>query len=121
MMRHAIALILAVLLSLDLSRASELGRLFFTPAQREAIDKTVAQPQAEATTMQALRLDGIVHRPHAAPIIWLNGQRLTQQLAGQKAGPDSLQFIDAQGRAQHIRVGESILVAQRLDAERKAP
>ena len=58
------------------SHADNLGRLFFTPAERLAIDQGVPMPAADS----AFRLDGSLQASHvengATPkvIYWINGQ-----------------------------------------------
>ena len=61
------------------SGAQELGRLFFSPAERDALDarrgdKPAAPPPA--TTPMPLRIDGYVLRSDGRPAVWVNGAAL---------------------------------------------
>jgi hypothetical protein len=77
-MRRALALLLCMAFSPALP-AQELGRLFFTPEQREALDarrrarvpdKPAAAPVIASPTT---RLDGYVHRSDGKHTVWVNG------------------------------------------------
>lgn len=77
-MRRA-ALLLALSLIVPCADAQELGRLFFTPEQRAALDarrrarvpdKPAAAPAVLSPTT---RLDGFVRRSGGPPTVWVNG------------------------------------------------
>jgi hypothetical protein len=59
--------------------AQELGRLFFTPEQRHALDarrkaRVPDKPAAAAAVSPTLRLDGYVKRSGARSTVWVNGE-----------------------------------------------
>jgi hypothetical protein len=60
--------------------AQELGRLFFTPEQRNALDarrkaRMPDNPAAAAVTASpTMRLDGYVKRSGGRPTVWVNGE-----------------------------------------------
>jgi hypothetical protein len=58
--------------------AQELGRLFFTPEQRHALDARrkarVPDKPAAAAASPTLRLDGYVKRSGARSTVWVNGE-----------------------------------------------
>ena len=65
--------------------AEPLGRLFFTPAQRSALDagKIIGEPRAGQAPVRAsgpreLRLDGVVTRSDGEFTVWVNGQASDQ-------------------------------------------
>ena len=95
--------------------AQELGRLFFTPDQRAALDarrkarvpdKPAASPVAE---LPVTRVDGAVRRSGGKSTVWVNGETIPEgaQPAGEQAAPK----ISAPGRVS-IPAGEG---SQRLD------
>ncbi len=59
--------------------AQELGRLFFTPEQRRALDarrkaRVPDRAAAAAAASPTLRLDGYVKRSGARSTVWVNGE-----------------------------------------------
>ena len=77
-MRHA-SLIVAGMLVVSCAQAQEIGRLFFTPEQRAALDarrrarvpdKPAAAPIVASPTT---RLDGYVRRSSGPSTVWVNG------------------------------------------------
>lgn len=66
-----IALLLGLLAAAGARGETPLGRLFFTPSERAALDRN--EPPAE--TARALpRVDGIVQRKGAPATVWIDGQ-----------------------------------------------
>ena len=60
-------------------QAQELGRLFFTPEQRAALDarrkaRAPDKPAANVVTAPVTRLDGYVKRSGGPPTVWINGE-----------------------------------------------
>lgn len=97
------------------AQAQELGRLFFTPEQRAALDarrkarvpdKPAAAPVAE---QPVTRVDGAVRRSGGRSTVWVNGQAIPEgaQADGARVQPRS----STPGRVS-VPVGES---AQRFD------
>jgi hypothetical protein len=69
--------------------AEELGRLFFTPDQRQALDarrkaRVPDKPAAATVASPTLRLDGYVKRPDGRSTVWVNGESL-----GEGSQPDA--------------------------------
>jgi hypothetical protein len=58
--------------------AQELGRLFFTPEQRQALDARrkarIPDKPAAAAASPTLRLDGYVKRANGRSTVWVNGE-----------------------------------------------
>lgn len=78
-----IALLLAPLLPLRAAQAQELGRLFFTPDQRAALDarrraRVPDKPAAAAAASPTTRLDGYVKRSDGPNTVWVNGEGLLE-------------------------------------------
>lgn len=80
-MRRAVALIVLALAGTAAS-ADELGRLFFTPAEREALDARRKAgvpdkpPVSSAPSSPVTRLDGYVRRSGGPTTVWVNGTAL---------------------------------------------
>jgi len=74
---RAIAL-LVLMLQFTLCGAQELGRLFFSPAERAALDARRSEKpgDAPAAAQAPLRIDGYMLRPGGRPTVWVNGGAL---------------------------------------------
>lgn len=87
-MKLALALI-AVMLACTPARAQEVGRLFFTPEQRAALDARRKARVPDKPTPVAVvaspttRLDGYVRRSDGRATVWVNGIELND------TGPDA--------------------------------
>jgi len=83
-MTSARALLFALLLGVPCSDANsqEIGRLFHSVEQRNALDALrKAKPQQQkpsaaqaSSSSQPVRLDGYVVRPDGKSMVWINGQ-----------------------------------------------
>ena len=72
------ALVVLALVAPSASSAQELGRLFFTPEQRQALDarRKARVPDKPAATVASptVRLDGYVKRSGGRSTVWVNGE-----------------------------------------------
>jgi len=78
-----LALIVITLLAPGLAPAQELGRLFFTPEQRAALDtrrkaREPDRPAARVVASPTTRLDGYVKRSGGPSTVWVNGESVTE-------------------------------------------
>lgn len=74
---------LVLLLAAQACLAQELGRLFFTPEQRAALDarrkaRVPDRPATAAITSPTTRLDGYVKRSGGRSTVWVNGEALPE-------------------------------------------
>lgn len=112
-----VALALAVALP---ARAEEpLGRLFFTPEQRAALDarrkaRVPDKPAAAMITSPVTRIDGYVKRSQGPSTVWLNGESLGEGAGdapriepGRGAGDVSVS-VGENGRRIRLKPGESL-------------
>lgn len=117
------ALIAVTLSSPDVLAAELLGRLFFTPAQRSALDagKRIGEPQATRAPAprgpRELKLDGVVTRSDGESMVWVNGRSLGSEprpgVSATVAGSDP---ATAQIRLRGVRDPVRLRVGQRVDA-----
>ena len=77
-MTRLLLLVAASIALVPVARAQELGRLFFTPDQRAALDarrKARSPDKAAATVVSpTTRLDGYVQRSGGPSTVWVNGE-----------------------------------------------
>ena len=102
--------------------AQDLGRLFFTPEQRAALDarrkarvpdKPAATPQAESPIT---RVNGAVQRSGGRSTVWVNGEAIAEdaqsggpRVAQRAANPDRVLIPAGEGgQGRDLRVGESL-------------
>ena len=123
-MRIAARLLLlaAALLVAGHAAAQELGRLFFTPEQRAALDvrrkarvpdKPAAVPQAESPIT---RINGAVQRSGGKSTVWVNGEAIPEgsqpdnaQPAPRGSNPGRVTLPRGEGGQRYdLRVGESL-------------
>ncbi len=96
-------LFIVILLGMKPCVAQELGRLFFTPDQRAALDarrkaRVPDKPAAVMVASPTTKLDGYVKRSGGPSTVWVNGESLTE-------GPaDAPRFGAARGDAGKVSV-----------------
>ena len=102
-MNRAIAL-LALFLAAAAAQADELGRLFFTPEQRAALDarRKARMPDSPASVVAApvTRVDGFVKRSTGPSTIWINGEWTTE------SAPEAPRIIEP-APSVSVSVGET--------------
>ena len=96
--------------------AEPLGRLFFTPAQRDALDSGKYSGAAAALGPRTIHVDGVVTRSDAERTVWINGR------AYHDGSPDGVQVKTDPGApaSTSIRIAGKtattrVKVGQRLD------
>jgi hypothetical protein len=104
------------------AQAQELGRLFFTPDQRAALDarrkarvpdKPVAGPVVESPVT---RVDGAVRRSGGKSTVWVNGETIPEgaqpdsaKVAPSGSSPGRVSIPAGEGaQRSDLRVGESL-------------
>jgi hypothetical protein len=129
--RRLVALMIAAgLLSPVAAGAQQsLGRLFFTPEQREALDarrKAGVQDRAAPLPISpTTRVDGVVQRSRGKSTIWLDGNAIPDGVRPEglrvRRGGDPTRVrigVGEQGRYATVRVGEQV---DRTSGEIKDP
>lgn len=105
-----IALIPFALIAAPLGHAEQLGRLFFTPAQRAQIERP-QQPNSESPiNASVLTVNGIVQKHGGERTAWING---VPQLAGKsdERAPESLPVaVPGQSKPVKVKVGQKVLI-----------
>lgn len=101
--------------------AQEIGRLFFTPDQREALDarrkaRIPDRPAAAVVESPTTRLDGRVVRSNGKSTVWVNGTPLPEgtqpeglRVIPKRDSPDSASItVGEEARSVDLRVGETL-------------
>jgi hypothetical protein len=118
-MKLAAALLMVALAPTN-GQAQELGRLFFTPEQRAALDarrkaRVPDKPAAAVVAAPVTRLDGYVKRSGGPSTVWINGESVPDNApeapridaARGASGSVSISVGEAGGRVR-LRPGEAL-------------
>ena len=119
MMRLATLALLLALLSAGPAAAQQLGRLFFSPEQRAALDarRAARMPDKPAAVAESptTRVDGYVKRSSGKSTVWVDGEAMPEglQIEGLRVqrGNDPTRVtvtVGEDGRRIVLRVGETI-------------
>ncbi|BBJ00201.1 hypothetical protein FGKAn22_18930 [Ferrigenium kumadai] len=107
---HTGALI-ALLMGAQACGAEELGRLFYTPAERAQLDYGKLQNTDPRNSRGVLTVNGIVQKRGGGRTVWING---VPQNAGasDERSPESLPVaVPGQKTPVKVKVGQKVLVA----------
>jgi hypothetical protein len=106
--------LMVLLLLPTTSFSQEVGRLFFTPEQRAALDarrraRVPDKPAAVVVASPSTRLDGYVKRSRGPSTVWVNGEPMPEG-AGEapRIGPRVSVSVGEGGRRATLRPGEAI-------------
>jgi hypothetical protein len=96
----------------------ELGRLFFTPERRAALERQRASNIQEAQSLQgsSMSLDGVVYRSGGKATVWINRQAQTENESSRTGvsavvspkTPGSALLAPGEEAPAQLKVGESI-------------
>ena len=103
-----IAALCLALSSVSAACTEELGRLFFTPAQRTQLNYSKFQEGDAESNSRSLTVNGIVQQQGGARTAWING---VPRLAGQsdEGNPGSLPVtVPSQPRPVTVKVGQKV-------------
>ncbi len=116
----ATALLMLALVAPSLHAAEPLGRLFFTPAQRNTLDagKQLDRPKKAGPSVSGPRsvtLNGIVTRSDGGTAVWINGHEAGGKTvpgvraSASAADPTSAQLrVGGAGKSVRLRVGQQL-------------
>jgi hypothetical protein len=120
-------LLLALLVTANTATAAELGRMFFTPAQRATLDNarkqnirveigndSEQQQQSAAPVPQSVSVNGVIRRSDGKNTIWLNNRIVNEQQPGSmkaavgKADNRVRLNVPESGRNVDLKVGQTV-------------
>lgn len=90
--------------------AEELGRLFYTPEQRNQLDIEQARSIDPAATSNVLSVNGIVQRHGGDRTVWING---VPQISGKsdEHSPESVPVaVPGQSQPVKVKVGQRVIL-----------
>ena len=103
------------------AQAENLGRLFFTPAERNALDAgkfTATRERPALRGPRSVTLNGVVKRSDGQFTVWVNGKSVGEGgLSGVIAAPSHADPAAARVRVRGASAAVSLRVGQRLERE----
>jgi hypothetical protein len=109
-MRTLLKICWLVLMTSSFAHAEELGRLFFSPAQRAQMDYNYAQNVRPDGNVNALTLNGIVQMQGGKRTAWINGVPQPVGRSDDKA-PESVPVaLPGQNKSVKLKVGQRVLL-----------
>lgn len=88
--------------------AAELGRLFFTPQERERMDMQGAVKAEAQSRVDTITVNGMIQKGDGKRVYWINGEPQEAVAAPRKA-PASVQItVPGQSRPVELKVGQRI-------------
>ena len=112
-----VLLCLAVIVPAGAADAQELGRLFFTPERRAALERQRAFNVQEAALQgNNMSLDGVVYRSGGKSTVWINRQaqnegestRTGVSAVVSSKTPGSAMLAPGEEKAAQLKVGEAV-------------
>lgn len=103
------------------ANAEELGRLFFTPEQREQMDYNYAREARTDDNARAIELNGIVQMHGGKRTAWING---VPQAVGpsDERTPESVPVqLPGQKNSVKLKVGQRVLLNPSANPDRARP
>ncbi len=103
--------LIALLMGAQPCSAEELGRLFFTPAERAQLDAGKLQNADSRSSRGVLTVNGIVQKRGGGRTVWING---VPQSAGasDERSPDGVPVaVPGQKEPIKVKVGQKVLVS----------
>ncbi len=107
-------LLLALVLAATPAFAQEVGRLFFTPEQRAALDarrkaRVPDKPSATVVASPTTRVDGFVQRSGGPSTVWVNGEPLPEGSGDlPRIGPRVSVPLGEGGRRAALKPGQTL-------------
>lgn len=138
-MTARLAAAIVLMLGAGTTAGAELGRLFFTPAQRATLDtmreknigkEAVSEKEPAPPLPQNVTLDGVVRRSDGKNTVWLNSRAVTAPKAGGidvstgKSDNRVKLTVPESGRSLDLKVGQTAEIVSGTIAEsyaRRAP
>ena len=104
------------------ANADNLGRLFFTPAQRAQLDYNYARnAPAEGNSSSVLTVNGIVQKHGGARTVWINGVPQSAGKSNESTATTQTVTIPGKSHPVKIKVGEKILLDQPAPTRQDIP
>lgn len=101
-------LTIALLIVAQTAGAEELGRLFFTPAQRAQLEQGKPQGGASGGSRGTLTVNGIVQKHGGGRTVWINGVPQDADTSDDRSPESVPVLIPGSKQSVKVKVGEKV-------------
>jgi hypothetical protein len=109
MNRYSLTFLLLTLFSLlPAAQAGELGRLFFTPQQRQQLDMT--GNSGDTGRRNYIIVNGIVQKHGGNRTVWVNGAAQDDARSNDKTPASATVAVPGKSRPVQLKVGQKLLL-----------
>lgn len=120
MNKYALSLLLLALFSLfPTVQAAELGRLFFTPQQRQQLDMT--GNSGDNRRRNYIIVNGVVQKKGGKRTIWINGKAQTVERGNDRTPATVPVDVPGKSRTVRLKVGQKLMLDSVPEEETPAP
>jgi hypothetical protein len=121
-MTACFAALLFACIGIPNANADTLGRLFFTPEQRQQLDYAYARnAAANGNTATILTVNGIVQKHGGARTVWVNGVAQSADNSGERNPTAQTVAVPGKSRPVKLKVGDKIMLDQSAPARQDSP
>lgn len=111
MSRHSFPFLLLLLGLCQSAQAGELGRLFYTPQQRQQLDYgTATSESTDSGRRNYVIVNGIVQKHGGNRTVWVNGSAQAAGQANDKAPATAPVTVPGKSNPVHLKVGQRLLL-----------
>lgn len=110
MNRYSLTFLLLTLIGLlPTAQAGELGRLFFTPQQRQQLDMTGNSGDNNAQRNYII-VNGVVQKKGGKRTVWINGTAQAAEQDNDKAPSTATVDVPGKSRPVQLKVGQRLML-----------
>jgi hypothetical protein len=110
MNKYSLPLLLLALLGLfPAAQAAELGRLFFTPEQRQQLDMT-GHSGDNSAQRNFIIVNGVVQKQGGKRTVWINGTAQTAERGNDRTPATVPVTVPGRSRTVQLKVGQKLML-----------
>lgn len=115
-------LILALLGALPIAQAEELGRLFYTPQQRENLEfQITSSDSAEGGNPSYIIVNGVVQKRGGNRIVWINGAPQAAGKSNEKTPATVPVTVPGKTQPVQLKVGQRLMLEAPVQSPAQNP
>lgn len=113
---------IALFACIPIASADTLGRLFFTPEQRQQLDLGyLRNATADGNSAAVLTVNGIVQKTGGARTVWVNGVSHSPSNGNERNPTTQTVIVPGKSQPVKLKVGDKLLLDQPAPAPQEAP
>lgn len=123
MSKHIFPFLILILLgALPTAQAEELGRLFFTPQQRQQLDSPpINNNSAEAGAPSYIIVNGVVQKRGGNRIVWINGAAQAAGKSNEKNPATVPVTVPGKTQPVQLKVGQRLMLDPPIQSPAQNP